>query len=97
MSTEGGQVSSRAVTTDTVTILHMSFTIDTKFERFTGALETILGRFSADVAEDIEKRPQEAAARIQAMAGEQGLMIFSVLDHGGALNMVGLRRRPVST
>ena len=81
-----------AISTSTVRVLHQSVTIDSEFEPFTGALEKILGHFPPSVQQDIIERPQLAEERIKAAAGAQELMIFSVLDHGAALNMVGARR-----
>jgi len=73
-------------------VLHRFLAIDADFAQFNAALERILGRFPADVRQDISERPQRAEERIKAAAGAQGLMIFSVLDHGAALNMVGAGR-----
>ena len=81
-----------AITTSTVPVLHRSILFEASFERFTGALEKILGQFPAGVQEDIIKRPQLAEQRIRAAEGAQDLMIFSVLDHGAALNMVNARQ-----
>jgi uncharacterized protein (DUF302 family) len=72
-----------------IRVVHKTVTIDGSYERFTSALETILGRFSQDVEHDMVVRPQVAAQEVKAMEGEQGLMIFLVLDHGAALHMVG--------
>ncbi|MGN6453300.1 MAG: DUF302 domain-containing protein [Steroidobacteraceae bacterium] len=73
-------------------MLHRSFTIDREFEPFTSALEKILGHFPAGVQQDILERPQQAVQRLKAAEGAEELMIFSVLDHGAALNMLGARR-----
>src|SRR5215469_1015208 len=83
---------SRATTTTNVPVLHRSIVFNAGFERFTSALEKILGRFPAGVQEDIIKRPQLARERLKAAEGAQGLMIFSVFDHGAALNMVNARQ-----
>ena len=81
----------QAMTATTVPVLHRSMAIDAGFERFTSALEKILGHFPSGVQEDIIKNPQLAEQRLKAAEGAQGLMIFSVFDHGAALNMVGAR------
>jgi uncharacterized protein (DUF302 family) len=73
-------------------VLHRTIDVGVKYQRFTSALESVLGRFASDVQQDIVSRPQIAEQRIEAMAGEQGLMIFGILDHGAALNMVGAPR-----
>jgi uncharacterized protein (DUF302 family) len=81
-----------AFSTSTVQVLHRSVTIDGEFAPFTGALERILGHFPAGIQRDIIERPQLAEQRIKAAEGAEELMIFSVFDHGAALNMVGARR-----
>ena len=97
-SAEGGSVTTAArgkplaISTNIVRVLHRSVTIDGEFEPITGALERILGHFPAGVQQDIIERPQLAEQRIKAAEGAQELMIFSVFDHGAALNMVGARR-----
>jgi uncharacterized protein (DUF302 family) len=40
-------------------------------------------------------QPREAAAAIQGMEGDQGLMIFFALDHGRALTMVGKSQKAI--
>jgi uncharacterized protein (DUF302 family) len=88
----GGQPTGYALTSSTVAVLHRSMVFDTSFERFTSALEKILGKFPAGVQEDIITRPQIAEQRLKSAEGAQQLMIFSVFDHGAALNMVNARR-----
>jgi uncharacterized protein (DUF302 family) len=75
-----------------VQVLHRAIVVGANYKRFTSALEAVLGRFSNDVQEDIVSRPHIAEQRIAAMAGEQGLMIFAIFDHGAALNMAGAPR-----
>ena len=81
-----------AVSTNTIRVLHRSVAIDAEFEPFTAALEKILGHFPEGVQQDIIAQPQRAKERLKAAEGAQQLMIFSVFDHGAALNMVGARR-----
>ena len=88
----GGARKPLTFVTSTVAVLHRSVTIDREFESFTQALERILGHLPAGVQQDMIERPEAARQRIKAAEGAQGLMIFSVLDHGAALNMIGARR-----
>lgn len=83
---------SLATSTNTVRVVHRSITFRADFARFTESLERILGHFPPDVQQDIIERPKAAQERIKAAEGAQQLMIFLVLDHGAALNMVGARR-----
>ena len=80
-----------AISTRTAQVLHRSVKIDASFERFTSTLERILGHFPSDIQRDIIEHPQLAAERLKAAEGAQELMVFSVFDHGAALNLVGAR------
>ena len=76
-----------------VQIMHVTVEVHAPYDRFTGALEKIVGRHANDVAQDMRSNPQHAEERIKAMEGEQGLMIFAILDHGAALNIVGVHAK----
>ena len=86
------EASPPAISTNTVRVLHRSVTFRADFARFTESLEKILGHYPPDVQQDVVERPKKAEERLRAAEGAQGLMIFLVLDHGTALNMVGARR-----
>jgi len=72
---------------------HRAITVSARYEPFTNALVKILGRFSEDVQKEAANNPAVAAQRIKAMEGEQGLMIFQILDYGAVLNIVGARKK----
>jgi hypothetical protein len=72
-----------------IRVTHTTISIEAGFERFTSALEQILGRFHIGVEREMISDPKGAEHKVRAMQGEGGLMIFLVLDHGAALNMVG--------
>jgi uncharacterized protein (DUF302 family) len=74
-------------------VVHQRFVSSIDFDTFTGNLERILGRFDPAGLALVATSPAEAADRIRKMEGEQGLMIFLILDHGGALNMVGKKQK----
>ena len=67
------------------------------FEDVAKAFERQLGRFDPDVAKpliaggDIEG----ARAKIEAMAGPSGLMLFGTNDHGSLLRLAGQKRKAV--
>jgi uncharacterized protein (DUF302 family) len=75
----------------TVQILHRSIAIDTVFERFTTALEKVLGHYPWDADPELITQPRLAEKRIKAAEGAERLMIFTVFDHGAALNILGVR------
>ena len=67
------------------------------FEDVAKAFERQLGRFDPDVAKplvaggDIE----EARAKIEAMAGPSGFLLFGTTDHGALLRIVGQKRKAI--
>ena len=76
---------------------HVRLETDKPFEDVAKAFERQLGRFDPDVAKtliaggDIE----EATAKIEAMAGPSGFMLFGTTDHGALLWLVGKKRKAI--
>ena len=76
---------------------HVRLESDQPFEDVAKAFERQLGRFDPDVAKpliaggDIE----EARAKIEAMAGPSGLMLFGTQDHGALLRLAGQKRKAI--
>lgn len=76
---------------------HVRQATDKPFEEVTKAFEAQLGKFDGDVrkaataSEDIE----EAKAKITAMAGPSGFMLFGTSDHGALLRLAGQKRRAI--
>ena len=79
------------------TVDHVRRATDKPFEEVAQAFERQLGRFDPDVAKpliaggDIEG----ARAKIEAMAGPSGLMLFGTNDHGSLLRLAGQKRKAV--
>ena len=79
------------------TVDHVRLETDKPFEDVAKAFERQLGRFDPDVAKpliaggDIE----EARAKIEAMAGPSGFMLFGTNDHGALLRLVGQKRKAI--
>ena len=67
------------------------------FEEVAKALERQLGTFDPDVRKAVaESGDTEAAkARIEAMAGPSGLMLFGTQDHGALLRLAGQKRKAI--
>src|SRR5215831_8656574 len=76
---------------------HVRLESDKPFEDVAKAFERQMGRFDPDVAKpliaggDIE----QARAKIEAMAGPSGFMLFGTSDHGALLRIVGQKRKAV--
>ena len=77
----------------TIEIRHLSLELDADFESFTQALEESLGRFDYSLFKDIETDPRSVEKRLKASAGEEGLMLFNVQEHGKLLNIVTSPRK----
>ena len=79
------------------TVDHVHVATDKPFEEVTKAFEAELGKFDGDVrkaatsSEDIE----EAKAKIAAMAGPSGFMLFGTSDHGALLRLAGQKRKAI--
>ena len=76
---------------------HVHVATTKTFEEVTKAFEAELGKFDGDVrkaatsSEDIE----EAKAKIAAMAGPSGFMLFGISDHGALLRLAGQKRKAI--
>lgn len=76
-----------------IEVRHESLEVKADFDRFTSNLEASLGRFDDSYYKDIETAPDRVRERLQKAAGEEGLMLFSVRDHGRLLSLVGAQRK----
>ncbi|MGC2332918.1 MAG: DUF302 domain-containing protein [Candidatus Acidiferrales bacterium] len=79
------------VTSTTVT--HLNFKSSKSFAAVTSAIEKQLGRFNPEISKSFSSvsNPAEIEAKIHAMEGSSGLMIFAVRDHGQLLALKGKR------
>ena len=78
-------------------VTHVRMTSDRPFADVQAAFEQRLGRFEPDVYQPLAEGGDPAAvrARIEAMAGSSGFMLFSTRDPGGFLRLVGQQRKAV--
>jgi uncharacterized protein (DUF302 family) len=76
-------------------IVRITINADVSFESFVNSFQMGLGRFDQAAFAALAGKPREAAAAIQGMEGDQGLMIFFTLDHGRALKMVGKDKKAI--
>jgi len=79
------------------TVDHVRLATDKPFEEVAKALERQLGTFDPDVRRAAtESDDTEAAkARLEAMAGSSGFMLFGTTDHGTLLRLAGQKRKAV--
>jgi uncharacterized protein (DUF302 family) len=76
-----------------IEVRHVSLEIDADFESFARTLEQSLGRFDSSLNKDFETNPRSVEERLKAAAGQEGLMLFDVQEHGKLLNIVGSPRK----
>ena len=76
---------------------HVRRTTDKPFEDVTKAFERQLGHFDPDVCKAAREGGDAEAARakIEAMAGPSGFMLFGTQDHGALLRLAGQKRKAI--
>ncbi len=79
------------------TVNHVRRTTDKPFDEVTRAFEAQLGKFDGDVrrAATASDDSEEAKAKIAAMAGPSGFMLFGTSDHGALLRLAGQNRKAI--
>jgi uncharacterized protein (DUF302 family) len=79
------------------TVDHVRRTTDKPFEDVATALVRQLGRFDPDVYKALAAGGDAAGvrAKIEAMAGPSGFMLFGTSDHGALLRLAGQKRKAV--
>ena len=80
-----------------VTIEHVQVETEKPFAEVAAALEARVGKFDPAVYEQLRggAAPEAVRARIEAMAGPSGFMLFRTSDHGALLRLAGQTRKAV--
>ena len=80
-----------------ITVHHVCRTTDKPFGDVTTAFERQLGRFEPGVYQALAAGgdAEGARARIEAMAGPSGFMLFATHNHGALLRLAGQKRKAV--
>lgn len=76
-----------------IEVCHVSLEVNADFEHFTGSLERLLGRFNDSLYEDLEIDPAKVRERLEKAAGAEGLMLFTIREHGELLNILGAPKK----
>jgi uncharacterized protein (DUF302 family) len=81
----------------TFTVVHIRRTTTKPFGEVTTALERQLGRFDPAVYQALATNGDTEAvkAKIEAMVGPSGFMLFATHNHGALLRLAGQRRKAV--
>jgi uncharacterized protein (DUF302 family) len=79
------------------TVVHVRRTSNKPFDGVTTAFERQLGRFEPDVYKALAANGDigAAKAKIEAMAGPSGFMLFATHNHGALLRLAGQKRKAV--
>jgi uncharacterized protein (DUF302 family) len=87
----------KEMNTTRISVEHVHLATDKPFEDVTKAFELQLGRFDSDVYKALaEGGDAEAAkAKIEAMAGPSGFMLFATHNHGALLRLAGQQRKAI--
>jgi uncharacterized protein (DUF302 family) len=83
--------------TTPISVDHVRLATDKPFDEVTAAFERQLGRFDPEVRKAAtEGGDTEAAkAKIEAMVGPSGFMLFGTQDHGALLRLAGQKRKAI--
>lgn len=76
-----------------VSVAHIALDIDVPMDAFSRHFEALLGRFDPSVSKLIATDPVTADRRLAEMEGDQGLMLFTVQNHGALLGLAGIQRQ----
>jgi hypothetical protein len=79
------------------TVDHVRLATDKPFEEVAKAFERQLGRFDPDVYKSLAASGDAGGvrAKLEAMAGPSGFMLFGTQDHGALLRLAGQKRKAV--
>jgi uncharacterized protein (DUF302 family) len=79
------------------TVEHVRMATDKRFEAVVEGFERQLGRFDPDVYKSLSAGGDHEAvrAKLEAMAGPGGFMLFATHDHGALLRLAGQKRKAV--
>ena len=83
--------------TTRIPVDHVRLATDKSFEDVTTAFVRQLGRFEPGVYQALAAGgdAEEARAKIEAMAGPSGFMLFATHNHGALLRLAGQKRKAI--
>jgi uncharacterized protein (DUF302 family) len=87
----------KAMNTTRISVDHVRLATDKPFDEVTTAFERQLGRFDPDVYKALAEGgdAEGAKAKIEAMAGPSGFILFATQNHGALLRLAGQRRKAI--
>jgi uncharacterized protein (DUF302 family) len=87
----------KEMNTTRISVDHVRLTTNKPFGVVTKAFEQQLGRFDPDVYKGLAEGgdAEGAKAKIEAMAGPSGFMLFATHNHGALLRLAGQKRKAI--
>jgi len=87
----------KEMNTTRISVDHIRLAKDKPFDEVTREFERQLGRFDPDVYKALAESAdaEGAKARIEAMAGPSGFMLFATHNHGALLRLAGQKRKAI--
>jgi uncharacterized protein (DUF302 family) len=80
-----------------ITVDHVRVVSDKPFDQVNKAFEQQLGKFDPEAYKSLsaEEDPEKVRAKIEAMAGPSGFMLFRTTDHGELLRLAGQKKKAI--
>jgi uncharacterized protein (DUF302 family) len=80
-----------------ITVDHVQVVADKPFDKVTKVFEEQLGQFNPEVYKSLAERGDVEAvrAKLEAMAGPSGFMLFRTSDHGALLRLAGQKKKAI--
>jgi uncharacterized protein (DUF302 family) len=87
----------KEMNTSRISVDHVRLATDKPFDEVTRAFERQLGRFDPDVYKALAEGggAERAKAKIEAMAGPSGFMLFATHNHGALVRLAGQERKAI--
>jgi uncharacterized protein (DUF302 family) len=78
-----------------ITVDHVQVLTDKPFEQVVKVFEKQLGQFNPEVSKSLGagEDPEKVRAKIEAMVGPSGFMLFSTSNHGELLRLAGQKKK----
>jgi uncharacterized protein (DUF302 family) len=80
-----------------ITVDHVRLVLDKPFDKVTKSFEQQLGQFNPEVYKSLVagEDPEKVRAKLEAMAGPSGFMLFRTSDHGALLRLAGQKKKAI--
>jgi uncharacterized protein (DUF302 family) len=80
-----------------ITVDHVQVAADKSFEQVVKAFEEQLGQFKPEVYKSLGagEDPEKVRARLEALVGPSGFVLFSTSNHGALLRLAGQKKKAI--